>query len=87
MQTVGLLAAEIERRGIPTTSVSLLAEITRVTKPPRALFVPYDLGYPLGAPDDPEQQHQVIRAALDLLPRTDTPVLENFAPAPTPNPS
>lgn len=80
MQTVGLIAAEIERQGIPTTSVSLLEEITRTIKPPRALFVPFDLGYPLGEPGNPQLQRRVIEAALQLLDRNDTPVLETFRP-------
>ena len=36
--------------------------------PPRALWVPYDLGRPLGVPNDPVFQRNVLRAALNLLP-------------------
>lgn len=66
-QTVGLLAAEIERRGIATTSVSALPEVTEKVRPPRALAVPFPLGYPLGRADDPALQSAVIRAAFSLL--------------------
>lgn len=79
VQAVGLIAAEIERRGIATVSISLLREVTAITKPPRSLFVPFPLGFPLGLPNNVELQHQIIRSALQLLERTDTPVLENFA--------
>lgn len=77
-QTVGLLAGAIEREHITTTSISLLREITSVIRPPRALFVPYPMGFPLGAPNNPALQHQVIAAGLALLGRTDVPVLEPF---------
>jgi hypothetical protein len=49
-QAVGLIQAEIERLGIPTASITLLPEVTRAVRPPRALSLPYPLGYPLGAP-------------------------------------
>jgi hypothetical protein len=81
VQTVGLLSGAIERENITTTSVSPLREITSVIKPPRALFVPFKMGFPLGAPNHPALQHQVIAAALMLLARTDVPVLETFTEA------
>jgi hypothetical protein len=81
VQTVGLLSGAIERENISTVSISLLREITSVIHPPRALFVPYKMGFPLGAPHDAALQHQIIRAGLALLERTDVPVLENFIEA------
>ena len=36
-------------------------------RPPRALWVPFDLGRPLGAPDDPDFQRAVLLEALQLL--------------------
>lgn len=77
-QTVCLVQAAIERAGIATVSISLLAEVTSILQPPRALHVPFPLGFPLGAPNDPELQHRVIAAALKLLYRTDVPVLEEY---------
>lgn len=74
-QTVGLVAAEIERRGIATTSVTLLREVTEKVRPPRALFAAYPLGYPLGKPDDAALQTSVIRAAFALLGRPGPPPL------------
>lgn len=78
VQTVGLLAGAIERENITTTSVSLLREVTSIIHPPRALFVPYPMGFPLGAPNNHALQHQVIAAGLALLERTDVPILEVF---------
>ena len=77
-QTVCLLQAAIERAGIATVSISLLREVTSVIKPPRALFVPFPMGYPLGAPNDAPLQHRIIAAALGLLESNSVPVLEEF---------
>jgi hypothetical protein len=79
-QTVGLVAGELEKRGVATTSVTMLREITEKVRPPRALLVPYPLGYPLGRPNDPELQNRILRAALALLDRPGPgPILESFA--------
>lgn len=59
----------IEKSGIPTVSVSLLREVTERVDPPRALTVNRPLGYPLGAPHDPELQKRILIAALELLSR------------------
>lgn len=77
-QSVGLIQRAIEYAGITTVSLSLLREITEKIQPPRALFVPFPLGYPLGQPHDVPLQTDVLRAAFALLIRTDTPVLEAF---------
>ena len=79
VQAVGLIGAAIERAGTSTICLSLLREVTQIIRPPRSLFVPYPFGYPLGQPDNATLQHGVIAAALKLLPRTDVPVLEEFA--------
>jgi hypothetical protein len=77
-QAVGLIQAEIERLGIPTTSITMLPEITRAVRPPRALAVSYALGYPLGVPHDVELQRRILRALLALTARDDVPVLTPF---------
>lgn len=58
--------------------MSLVREHTEALGPPRALWVPFMLGRPLGAPDDPAFQKRVITAALALLERERGPVLEDF---------
>ena len=63
---MGLIAAEIERRGIVTVAIQLLREIAEKVRPPRALCVPFDHGYPLGTPGDPAGQRAVLDAALRL---------------------
>jgi hypothetical protein len=75
---VGGLAHYLESEGLPTTQVSLIRPHTETIKPPRALWVPFELGRPLGEPNDPEFQKRVILAALDLFERSSGPVLEDF---------
>ncbi len=79
-QTVSLVAAELERHGISTVVIQLLREVAARMRAPRALFVPFKHGYPLGAPNDPERQHAVIDAALKLFedPALTPPVLADF---------
>lgn len=74
-QAVGLIQAELERRGIRTASITLLPEVTAAVRPPRALSVPYPLGYPLGAPRDPELQRRILRELLALTGRDDVPLV------------
>ena len=78
MQTVGLAQATVERSGIPTASITLLEKVTAAIRPPRALAVPYPLGFPLGEANDPELQTEVLRQLLALLTRSDVPVLEDL---------
>jgi len=66
-QSVGLIASVIEKDGMPTVCLSLLREVAEKVRPPRTLFVPFPIGYPLGAPDQLELQHSIIRAALNLF--------------------
>lgn len=80
---MGGLAHYLESEGIPTTSISLIRKHTEEIKPPRALAVPFELGRPYGAPNDPDLQRRVLRACLDLFERPSGPVLEDF-PDPAP---
>ena len=61
-----------------TTQISLIKEHTRTIKPPRALWVSFPLGRPLGTPSDPTFQTAVLKAALNLLERSDGPILEDY---------
>ncbi len=70
-QTVGLIAAELERQGIPTVAIQLLRVVAEKVGPPRSLCVPFKHGYPLGEPGNPEMQHKVIEAALSMLEQPD----------------
>ena len=75
---MGALAHYLEAEGVPTTQVSLIREHTETIHPPRALWVPFELGRPLGAPEDPGLQRRVLLAALNLLEAPEGPVLLDF---------
>jgi len=73
------LSHYIEEEGIPTTGISLVREHTVGYRPPRFLWVPFILGRPFGAPNNPEFQTRVLRQVLGLLESDDGPVLlEDF---------
>lgn len=69
----------LEAQGIATVSISLIREHSVALKAPRALWVPFMLGRPLGAPSQPEFQRSVLMEALELLQETHWPVLKDFA--------
>ena len=76
---MGGLAHYIESAGIATTQVSLVRLHTEKLAPPRALWVPFELGRPFGPPDDAAFQRRVLTAALDLLDAPSGPVLVDYA--------
>lgn len=47
-------------------------------RPPRALWLDFPMGRPLGKPNDPGYQAKVIRAAFDLFNAPSGPVLEDY---------
>lgn len=75
---MGGLAHYLESEGIPTTQISLVRQHTEKIQPPRALWVPFDFGRPLGAPDQPALQRRVLLRALTLLTAESGPILEDF---------
>jgi hypothetical protein len=75
---VGVLSRALEQTGLVTVGITMVREHTEKVKPPRALWVPYPYGRPLGAPDNPELQFRVIRAALHLFDAPVGPVLADF---------
>jgi hypothetical protein len=76
---VGALGHYLEEEGVATVGISLIRPQTENTKPPRALWVPFELGRPFGPPSDPGFQRRVLLAALRLLEREGGPVIiEDF---------
>ena len=74
----------IEKQGIPTACISLIRPHSEKVKPPRSLWVPFELGRPLGAPNDPEFQKEVLRTLLKLLERNEGPVILDDYPLDAP---
>jgi hypothetical protein len=79
---VGLVALELERRGVATVAFQLLHAAAAATRPPRALWVPFWHGYALGAPGDAAGQRAVLEAAFALLEDDSRggPVLRDYRP-------
>ncbi len=75
---MGALAHHLEEAGLATTHISLVREHTEAIRPPRALWVPFELGRPFGVPDNPEFQMRVLLGALNLLEAGSGPVLADF---------
>lgn len=61
-----------------TTQISLIREHTLKMLVPRALWVSFPLGRPLGKPGDATFQKGVIEKALSLLERDQGPILEDY---------
>ena len=75
---MGALGHFLEEEGIATTQISLVREHTAVMNPPRALWVSFILGRPLGVPNDPAFQRRVLVAVLGLLEAKSGPVLDDY---------
>jgi hypothetical protein len=72
---VGALGHYLEAEGVPTTSISLVREHTEVIRPPRALWVTFELARPLGAPDDAALQPIFAASADPAIKRIGTLLL------------
>ena len=69
----------METRGFATVAIGLVRHQMEQVRPPRGLWTPFQLGRPLGEPEDPAFQRRVLMQALRLLERDDGPViLEDF---------
>lgn len=77
-RTVGTLAHVLEAQGIATVALAIVRGQIEKVSPPRALYVDFPLGRPLGKPGDPAFQISVLDAAFALLAAPVGPVLEDF---------
>lgn len=64
---MGLIARALEAHAVSTVCVVMNRPIIENVVAPRALFVRFPYGAPLGPANAAETQRAVIRAALDLL--------------------
>ncbi|MBR9980265.1 MAG: hypothetical protein KFF50_04485 [Desulfatitalea sp.] len=82
---MGALAHYLETERVATTQISLIREHTATIQPPRALWVPFELGRPLGVPGDAALQRKVLVKTLELLEAPAGPLLldwsEPYGPA------
>ena len=63
---MGLLAREIEARGVSTVALALVDELAVLVKAPRMLYLHWPFGHALGEPDRRDQQRTVLHDALSL---------------------
>ncbi len=81
---MGVLSQYIERipenggAGIATVQVSLIRPVSEAVRPPRALWVPFPLGRPLGPPNRSDVQLDVLRQTLGLVNQPNGPVLIDY---------
>jgi len=68
-----LIQRIIEATGIPTVSISIVREYTEKVKPPRAIFLRWPFGHPLGEPGNVDQQAAVLGKAFEALYQIDRP--------------
>jgi hypothetical protein len=64
---VSALGHYLEEDGIATVAIALIRPQAENTRPPRALWVPFELGRPFGPPSDAAFQKRVLLAALSML--------------------
>ena len=57
----------IEKRGIPTVSLSVSLDVTQQIKPPRAMFLPFMMGHHFSVPFHAGLQKTIIREALGRI--------------------
>ena len=72
------LAHYFEAEGFATVLVGFVREHIEVIRPPRALWLDFPMGRPLGKPNDPDFQRWVIRCAFDLFDAASGPVIQDF---------
>ncbi len=75
---MSVLAHYFESAGFATVLVGFVREHIEAIAPPRALWLDFPMGRPLGKPNDPDYQKSVIRAAFQLFDAPAGPVLSDF---------
>ncbi|MEO3827758.1 hypothetical protein [Actinomadura sp. B10D3] len=63
--SAAVLARAIERLGLPTISATTLLKPALAMKPPRATFLDFPLGCPMGRPGRTDQQRDILRTVLE----------------------
>lgn len=77
-RTVCTLAHVFEAAGLATIVVTRAKDVAERTRAPRTLHTVFPPGLPLGKPRDKDFQHEVLKAAFNLLEESGGPVIEKF---------
>lgn len=78
-QTLGIIAREIEQRGIPTMLVSVDRKITDMVRPPRVAYYNGEVGSTVGKADWKQYQLRVLDEALRWTETFDQPASRKLA--------
>ncbi len=70
---MGLIQREIEAQGIPTASITIVRKFTEDVRAPRAMFLKWPLGHPVGEPFKGAEQVFIVKKALNLLTEANVP--------------
>lgn len=68
----------LEEEGLATLVLSLVREQSDKVAPPRTLWVPFELGRPLGEPENAQFQRAVLRSLFALLDEPSGPVSRDY---------
>ncbi len=79
------LAVYLEQEGVSTVVISLVRIHSEKIRPPRALWVPFELGRPFGPPNQEDFQRRVLSSALNLLEHDGPPPVHQDFSDPDPN--
>jgi D-proline reductase (dithiol) PrdB len=63
---VGLIAREIEARGVTTVGLALVKEVADAARAPRFLYLHWPFGHALGEPGNVAQQRTVLHDMLSM---------------------
>jgi hypothetical protein len=72
-RSVGLVQSQLESAGMSTVSLCLRPDISFAMKVPRAAYVRFPLGNPLGEPGRPDQQRRILDDLFELLETAERP--------------
>ena len=70
---MGLVARVIEAAGIPTVTLNMIWVYQNLVGMPRVAAIEHPFGRPFGDVDDAPTQRAVLRAALEVFERAQTP--------------
>jgi hypothetical protein len=72
-QSVGLVHGQLEKSGIPCISTTVVPYVTYHSKVSRSVYIRFPQGAPIGEPNNPEQQRQILGSILEAFEAIDEP--------------
>lgn len=78
-QTLGIIAREIEQRGVPTMLISVDRKVTDMVRTPRAAYYTGEFGSTVGKPEWKQYQLRVLDEALRWTETFDQPTSRKLA--------